>query len=317
MSKKTQSPPQEDIPYLQDLFGLYKHIKARPPLHKDFDIREIDPEVLKGYDYVAKPFRHSFYCITLFLEGDITLNAGFWKKRINKPALYFKTPCQIVSWLKPERWLKEYFIVFTEGFLLKNKALADLVFGLPFFDMEKAIPFEIDPEEVALLGGLYKRIMEEYRSDRKDKFDLISTYTHALLLHVRRLYHKYVEEDQALATSVRQSEHTLVEKFRALIRKHLATGKADKEARTVKFFAEQLSTHPNHLNAVIKRHTQKTAIAFIHEHILHEATSLLSQTELTIKEISFRLGFNEPSHFNHFFRKLANTTPALYRKERH
>ena len=23
---------------------------------------QIDPEVLKGYDYVARPFRHSFYC---------------------------------------------------------------------------------------------------------------------------------------------------------------------------------------------------------------------------------------------------------------
>ncbi|HEX9512871.1 MAG TPA: hypothetical protein VF939_20415, partial [Puia sp.] len=60
----------KEIPYLPDLVSFYNHVKAKPPLHKDFDIREIDPEVLKAYDYVAKPFRHSFYCITLFLEGD-------------------------------------------------------------------------------------------------------------------------------------------------------------------------------------------------------------------------------------------------------
>ena len=82
ISAKKRLTSEENIPYFNDLVSFYKHVKARPPLHKDFDIREIDPEVLKSYDYVAKPFRHSFYCITLFLQGDITLNAGFWKTRM-------------------------------------------------------------------------------------------------------------------------------------------------------------------------------------------------------------------------------------------
>jgi len=43
---------------------------------------------------------------------------------------------------------------------------------------------------------------------------------------------------------------------------------------------------------------------------------LLSQTELSIKEIAFKLGFREPSHFNHFFKKQTNLTPALFRKEK-
>lgn len=73
---KQQQSAAEKIPHFTELVSFYKHVKARPPLHKDFDIREIDPAVLKDYDYVAKPFRHSFYCITLFLQGDITLNAG-------------------------------------------------------------------------------------------------------------------------------------------------------------------------------------------------------------------------------------------------
>jgi len=120
MNKKDRKHHTDDIPFLRDLASFYKHIKARPPLNKDFDIREIDPEVLKGYDYTAKPFHHSFYCITFLLEGDVTLNSGFWKQSLKKPALYFKTPFQLVSWVKPERWLKEYFIVFTEDFITRN-----------------------------------------------------------------------------------------------------------------------------------------------------------------------------------------------------
>ena len=315
--KKIVHQSKEDIPYFSELVSFYNHVKARPPLDKDFDIREIDPEVLKAYDYVARPFRHSFYCITLFLQGDVTLNAGFWKTKLSKPALYFKTPCQVVSWTKPAAWLKEYFIVFTESFLLKHKSIAEIVFELPFFQMEKAIPFEIEPDEVELLTGLYKQILKEYKSDNPDKFELIASYIQVLLIHVRRLYDKYTETDTILVEHIHQFDHSLIEKFSALIRKNLIESVMDKKNRTVKYFAEQLFTHPNYLNAVVKRSTQKTAIAFIHEQILHEAKSLLTQTELSIKEISFRLSFRESSHFNHFFKKQTLTTPALFRKQKH
>lgn len=306
----------EKIPYLQDLESFYKHVKARAPLDKDFDIREIDPEVLKNYDYEARPFRHSFYCITLFLQGDITLNAGFWKTRLKRPALYFKTPCQVVSWMKPTRWLQEYFIVFTEKFLNDNKVLADIIYDLPFFQLEKAIPFEIDKDEVELLAHLYQQILQEYGSNNPDKFTLIIPYVNILLLHVRRLYNKYTEKDKALTAHIHDHERLLVENFRKLVRKSIANGDSNKRHLTIKNFAEQLNTHPNHLNAVVKRQKQKTAINFLHEQVCYEAQSLLQQTDVTMKEIAFMLGFSDASHFNHFFKKQTGVTPAMYRKEK-
>ncbi len=314
MARKKPIQSDGNVPYLNDLVSFYKHVNAGPPMHKDFDIREIDPEVLKSYDFVTQPFRHSFYCITLLLSGDITLNTGFWQNKLDKPALYFKTPNQIVSWIKPEVWLKEYFIVFTESFLLKHKALSEIVFGLPFFKLEKAIPFEIGPEEVKMLTDIYKQIFAEYHSDHTDKFELIVSYTQALLIHVRRLYVKYADKDHVLSEHINRFDHLLVEKFRTLIRKQLSENIRDGRTWSIKSFAAQLGTHPNHLNAVIKRQTKKTAIAFMHELFVFEAQSLLCQTDLNIKEIAYRLGFNEVSHFNHFFKKQTNTTPALYRK---
>lgn len=305
----------EKIPYLRDLPSFYKHVKARPPLHKEFDIREIDPEVLKNYDFVASPFRHSFFCIALFLDGDISLNTGFWKVRLKRPAIYFKTPCQVVSWQKPETWLKEYFVVFTERFLADHKFLADIIYDLPFFQLEKAVPLELEPGEVQFLKGIYEQIMKEYRSDSKDKFPVIASYVYTLLLHVRRLYYKYEETDKKLTNHVHAHEHDLVESFRGAIRDKIAEGETEGRHLSVKYFASLLSTHPNHLNAVVKRQTQKTAIALMHEQILLEAQSLLNQTDIAIKNIASRLGFADSSHFSHFFKKLTGDTPAAYRKE--
>jgi AraC family transcriptional regulator, transcriptional activator of pobA len=304
----------ENIPYLRDLATFYKYVKARPPLHKDFDIREIDPKVLKNYDYVARPFRHSFYCIVLFLQGDVTLNAGFWKIRLQKPALYFKTPCQVVSWQKPAQWLQEYFIVFTEKFLSDHKLLADIIFDLPFFQLEKAIPFELEPAEVELLMNIYKQIFNEYRSNHRDKFPLIASYLYTLFLHIRRLYNKYTETDTSLVSHIHKHEHLLVEKFRSLVRGKIANGEKENRHLNIKYFAGQLSVHPNHLNAVVKRQKQKTAIAFLHDQVLHEAQSLLNQTKLTMKEIAFKLGFADASHFSNFFKKQTGMTPVTYRR---
>jgi len=313
---KVKQQSEEEIPYLPDLVSFYKHVNARPPLHRDFDIREIDPEVLKTFNYVAKPFRHSFFCITLFLQGNVTLNTGFWKLQLTKPALYFKTPCQVVSWTKPQEWLKEYFIVFTENFILNYKVLADIIFDLPFFQLEKAIPFELEPDEVEMLAGLYKQILKEYRSDNPDKFDLIASYTHTLLMYVRRLYNKYSENDKELSAHIHERDHSLIEAFRGLVRNHLLLDGLNRPNGTVKYFAAQLSTHPNQLNAVVKRQRHITAIGFIHEQIVHESKALLSQTELSVKEIAFKLGFYDQAHFNNFFKKQTQTTPLLYRKER-
>jgi AraC family transcriptional activator of pobA len=303
------------IPYLTDLPSFYKHVGAKAPLYADIDIRQIDPQVVKDYDYVAKPFRHSFYCITLFLEGDINLNAGYWKARLNKPAIFFKTPCQIVSWLKPERTLREYFIVFTEQYLRNNKPVADLIFDLPFVQLEQAIPFELEPEEIDYFTRLYKQIYKEFHAGNNDKFALISVYLQTLLLQLRRLYNKYAPTDNLLISHVRDREYSLVEQYRKLVRKSFADNPIHKSVLSVRYFADQLSIHPNHLNAVSKRQTQKTAMAILHEQILAEAQTLLRQTEITIKEVSSRLGFANPSYFNKFFKKNSGQTPASYRKD--
>jgi AraC-like DNA-binding protein len=192
--------------------------------------------------------------------------------------------------------------------------LANIIFDLPFFKLEKAIPFEIEPDDVELLTNLYRQILLEYRTDNDDKFEMIASYTHTLLMYVRRLYFKYVATDKNLLGHIQQSDNSLVERFLALIRNAIREKEVDKRMLNVKFFASRLSTHPNHLNALVKRKTQKTAIEFIHEQIIHEAKSLLSQTRLSVKEISFRVGYTDAAHFTNFFKKNTGTTPVLYRK---
>lgn len=83
---------------------------------------------------------------------------------------------------------------------------------------------------------------------------------------------------------------------------------------TVKFYTEELGVSYNLLNNCCKDNIGVTALNVINERIMMEAKRLLLFSEKRINEISQVLGFDEPSHFNVFFRKHMAMSPNRFRK---
>jgi AraC-like DNA-binding protein len=83
--------------------------------------------------------------------------------------------------------------------------------------------------------------------------------------------------------------------------------------RSPKDFADQLYVHINHLNRAVKETTGKTTSALIATRLVSEAKALLKHTNWSITEIGYSLGFEEPAHFNNFFRKHAEVSPSAFR----
>jgi AraC-like DNA-binding protein len=72
--------------------------------------------------------------------------------------------------------------------------------------------------------------------------------------------------------------------------------------------------HPNYLNAVLKKHTGQNASTHIRNRILDEAKALLVQTDWSLQDISFSVGFAEQPNFSQFFKKNTGFTPAEFRR---
>ncbi|WP_212002609.1 AraC family transcriptional regulator [Chitinophaga sp. HK235] len=124
-----------------------------------------------------------------------------------------------------------------------------------------------------------------------------------------------------LANDARQDNQTadilLVSRFQSLIEALTTNEEASPGIRQASFYAGKLNVHPNHLNAVVKRITGKTTSSIIQNQLMASAKSLLIQTNLSIKEIAFKLHFVEPTHFNSFFKKNTGITPQQYRYNQH
>jgi AraC-like DNA-binding protein len=295
------------------LIEYCQNINIPEPRHTEFDIRRFEDNMRTVKQQVA-PFRHHFFAIALKLAGSGVATTGFSKTDETKPCLFFNSPYQITSWDIAPDW-KGYYIIFTENFLKGDRQISSYLYNFSFLRMDKAIPFMVEQEDVELLAMIYEKIFQEYHSNNKDSFDFIWAYLNMLLLYVRRSYDKAIVSEPGLETTNRKGDISLVTRFQTLIEISFYPLQENHYPHSVEFYADKLALHPNHLNAIVKRVTGKTALQLIQAHIITLAKSALSQTGLSIKEVAYGLYFKEPTHFSSFFKKLTKQTPAQFRAQ--
>ena len=82
----------------------------------------------------------------------------------------------------------------------------------------------------------------------------------------------------------------------------------------VEFYAEKLFMSSRNLNLICHNILQKSVTEIIETRKLIEAKNLLINSDKTISEIGFELGFNEKSYFTRVFHNRMDITPTHFRK---
>lgn len=105
----------------------------------------------------------------------------------------------------------------------------------------------------------------------------------------------------------------------AVLEKAIHTDKLFLESNiNLERFAEQVGLKPRDISMVLKMHYQCNFFEFINGYRIEEAKRLLVAPELkdeTILEIIYKSGFNSPSAFHRFFKRIVGTTPTEYRRK--
>ena len=92
-----------------------------------------------------------------------------------------------------------------------------------------------------------------------------------------------------------------------------AVEKYFKTNRQVKYYADLLAVSEKALLRELRSTTSHTPKSYIEDRVLLEAKRLLSYSNLSVKEIGFELGFDEPTNFNKFFKSRVLLTPIDFR----
>lgn len=79
--------------------------------------------------------------------------------------------------------------------------------------------------------------------------------------------------------------------------------------------ANLIGTTEAKLNELSKLHCNKTAQNIIFGLIISEAKRLFTYEKLSVKEVAYALGFNDPFYFSNFFKKHTNTSPKSFKEK--
>jgi AraC family transcriptional activator of pobA len=93
--------------------------------------------------------------------------------------------------------------------------------------------------------------------------------------------------------------------------------KSFRNTHKVNYYTNNLNLTYSSLARYTTSYCSKTPKEIIVERIILEIKRLLSGTTLSVKEIAFQLGFDEPTNLIKYFRKYTGSTPAAFRAQQH
>ena len=85
------------------------------------------------------------------------------------------------------------------------------------------------------------------------------------------------------------------------------------EELTLPVLADTFHISKEYLSRLFKKETGTNLFSYIMEMKLNEARTLLSDTEMTLEDIAFKLGFSNGNYFSKVFKKNVGQSPRDYR----
>ena len=159
-------------------------------------------------------------------------------------------------------------------------------------------------EEAVVLWDLYTKAFEEFQKDNYAK-EVILSYTALILSYTQQFYNRQFDSRSKIYNRV-------ITDFN----KNLEDYFKDKDVSglpSVAYFAQKANLSANYFGDLIKHFTGESPIEHIHEYILGIAKQKLQQTNLSVSEISYSLGFDYPTYFTRFFRNKTGVAPKIFR----
>ncbi|WP_160137403.1 helix-turn-helix domain-containing protein [Chryseobacterium sp. c4a] len=280
-------------------------------LHKDighFNVFDIAQTLERAKTTSEMPYnRRKYYKISL-IRGKNRAEYADKTISIEKNALLFATPKVPYHWVPEDDNQSGSFCVFTEDFFIKNASYSNLE-SLPIFQPGAVPIFEIEDELADEIEFLFKKIKKEIASDYIYKYDLIRNYVWELIHFGQKL------QPATKISMTKDASLRVVSLFIELLERQFPIESREQriQLKTANDFAERLSVHVNYLNRRLKENTGKTTTELISDRIAQEAKILLKQTQWTVSEISYALGFEEIAHFSNFFKRKTAFTPLEFR----
>ena len=255
--------------------------------------------------------RMNFGFYVVFLKeikcGDLKYGCNYYD--YEEGTLVFVAPGQVIGvehngeFFQP----KGYGLVFHPD-LIRGTALGRHIQDYTFFSYEVFEALHLSESEKKIILDCFAKIQFEleHAIDKHSK-TLIVSNIELFLNYCTRFYDRqFITRDHV--------HHGILERFEHLLNEYFASDKPQAIGLpSVAWCAEKLNLSSNYFGDLVKKETGKTAMEYLQAKLINVAKERIFDTEKTVSQVAYELGFKYPQHFARLFKQQVGHTPLEYR----
>ncbi|MBA2937263.1 helix-turn-helix domain-containing protein [Paenibacillus sp. CGMCC 1.16610] len=199
------------------------------------------------------------------------------------------------------------------GNLSKSQALLAEIYEANFKDHPVSVPlakcllFNLASTMLKTLDEVSSISKRNFEAHAEDVERLLNCDTvQDMMAHINRVLEQVCEWIQ----TDKKNQHTyLIDDIRVYIQTHFRDVNLN-----ISMIGESFSLTPSYVSKIFKEHTGESLLDLINHTRLSAAKVLLSEHNLTINEVAWRVGYADVSTFLRIFKKFEGMTPGKYQK---
>ncbi len=245
-----------------------------------------------------KPHKINFFMLYVITNGNGTHQVDLNKYELKRGSVLKIAKGQIHAFTEDQDY-SGYCIVLTEDFLLRYFSASSIYAISHFYNYHISPPLVKD---VPINDFFIEHFTKEFNQGNNYlKLDILAKILEIFLLRLERSVHSKTPLE------ANKKQFILFSEFKDLVDQEYA------KTRNVKDYAKLLSISTKHLNTIVKEFTKNTAKSFIDQYVILEIKRTLLSSDISLKEVAFKVGFDEITNFTKFFKKHTGITPKDYK----
>ena len=285
---------KKDIPKIKFTYSKDSDTKGFNFFSLDIDTSE---NTLNFKPIINTYHQIDFFAIIILTEGEVKHTVDFKTIPLKAGDCLIITKGQVHAFDTRSKY-KGYLLLFSEEFLHKHVTQSALG-KIPFlYNYNQNQLVYNNPTNNKTLIGLLQSGLSNNSKVKANQVGALLTYYLLDLVD---------DESPDIITQNHYQEHFI--QFEQLVEQGYQS------TRSAKDYAVLLKISYKHLNEVCKHMANKTAKALIDEYVILQAKRLLVTSPNSVKEISYNLGFGEPTNFRKFFHKHTGFSPNEFLKK--
>jgi AraC-like DNA-binding protein len=254
----------------------------------------------------TRAVRNAYYACIFIHKGTGTYRVDTHQYSFRANTMFFFTPFQLYEYFPTDDISGTTILFHSDFFCLEKHAKDAGCNGVLFNNIYAEPAVHIPIESLPPLLETIDKIRQEIAHQAFAQAELLISYLKILLIQSVRI--KTGTQSRDINPSDESpSDVTEAINLQKLIDEHFRTLHKPSQ------YSARTHVSLKSLNAIAKKHFNKTLTQLIHDKLIIEAQREIYLTNKNIKEIAYELGFNDEYYFSRLFKKYTHISPKQYR----